>query len=148
MVATEWTELRGKLHLPLLRGITNRCFWKWIIVYYLLLFIILYDVFWPWLCIIINVFEAVFFFFTNKPKRFQQTCKTDKDTFNLKVKNIYMFILFVSIFSAALINKPNQGDAHRLYTKDGNEGLKIKPTQTCLEPVFFFCMGSRGRLLW
>lgn len=49
-----------------------------------------------------------------------------------------MFILFVSIFSAALINKPNQGDAHRLYTKDGNEGLKIKPTQTCLEPVFFF----------
>lgn len=88
------------------------------------------------------------FFFTDKPKRFQQTCKRDKDTFNLKVKYIYMFILFVSIFSAALINKPNQGDAHRLYTKDGNEGLKIKPTQTCLEPVFFFfCMGSRGRLL-
>lgn len=53
-----------------------------------------------------------------------------------------MFILFVSIFSAALINKPNQGDAHRLYTKDGNEGLKIKQTQT-----YFFCMGSRGRLL-
>lgn len=51
-----------------------------------------------------------------------------------------MFILFVSIFSAALINKPNQGDAHRLYTKDGNEGLKIKQTQTCL----FFLHGQQG----
>lgn len=88
------------------------------------------------------MFLRLFFFFTDMPKKFQQTCKTDKDTFNLKVKNIYMFILFVSIFSAALINKPNQGDAHRLYTKDGNEGLKIKQTQT-----YFFCMGSRGRLL-
>lgn len=31
------------------------------------------------------MFLRLFFFPTDKPKRFPQTCKTDKDTFNLNL---------------------------------------------------------------
>lgn len=50
-----------------------------------------------------------------------------------------MFILLVSIFSAALINKPNQGDAHRLYTKDG----KLSQHKLVLN-LYFFAWAAGG----
>lgn len=45
------------------------------------------------------MFLRLFFFFTDKPKKFQQTCKTDKDTFNLKVKiYIYVYTFCINLF--------------------------------------------------